>query len=41
MLINIFKIVMKDENEAGKTLMISIYLQRGYIDKRSLFLSTK
>ena len=41
MLINIFKIVMKDENEAGKTWMISIYPQGGYIDKRSSFLSTK
>lgn len=41
MLINIFKIVMKDENEAGKTWMVSIYPQGGYIDKRSSFLSTK
>ena len=41
MLINLFKIVMKDENEAGKTWMISIYPQGGYIDKRSSFLSTK
>ena len=40
MLINIFKIVSKDENEAGKTWMVSIYPQ-GYMDKRSSFLSTK
>ena len=37
MLINIFKIVSKDENEAGKTWMVSIYPQGGYIDKDHRF----
>ena len=41
MLINIFKIVFKDENEEDKKLMVAIYPQGGYIDKRSSFLSTK
>lgn len=41
MLINIFKIVSKDENEADITWMVSIYPQRVYMDKRSSFLSTK
>ena len=41
MLIHIFKIVFKDENEEDKKLMVAIYPQGGYIDKRSSFLSTK
>ncbi len=41
MLINIFKIVFKDENEEDKKLMVAIYPQGAYIDKRSSFLSTK
>ena len=41
MLINIFKIVSKDENEDDKILMVAIYPQGEYVDKRSSFLSTK
>ena len=39
MLINIFKTVLKDENEADKMLMVEDYPQVWYTDKKSSFLS--
>lgn len=41
MLKNIFKTVLKDENEADKMLMVEDYPQVWYTDKKSSFLSTK
>ena len=41
MLINIFKIAFKDENEADEILMVVIYPQGWYPNKKSSFLSTK
>lgn len=41
MLINISKIVSKDENETDKISMFEDYPQVWYTDKKSSFLSTK
>jgi len=41
MLINIFKTVLKDENEANEIRMIVLYPQDSHPNKKTAFLFTK